>query len=417
MDNQAVPSGSVSMGKSIYVSDAGDTIANGAVRYSISNHFSLLAEAKSVASAGDSIFVHGGTHTPNTNLYVDGVTYYFLGNPTINNNQRIFNDNGVPGTCRIVGDANFSCAGGVFNFSADTEIEIECENAITTSGVAFQLIGTKGNITVNDTAKSGSGATFYIDGATEVIVNAKNITGDKTDGKVFNIQAGFSGKMVFNSDLITATGSATNLALFLWAFGALSVGEITINVSDKIQITGTGPAALGTGIMAIRPDNGKLTINGTIDGGTGFAIKDFTPVQGSSFCHNGDAYNDGTLPLVYLYDNAPSACDTILNGNYTSSNADVILCQNTGSTLYIDGKIENTKVNGGASGVRITAHTATIFNNCKIIMAPVFDGSERSVIAVAPQNIKVIHSLSTNLLLDANITSLIKAPVVDANVE
>ena len=387
----------VPLGKSLFVSSAGKTIANGAVPYDLVNHFSSMAEAKSVAQIQDTIYVYGD-QTPNTNLYKDGVTWHFLGSNIISNNQPFFNDGGVAGTCIVRGNASFTCPGGAFNFSGvGTVIDIECYKVSATSGVAFQMVNTFGVVNVADTTFAQTGAAVYVDQTSNVIFNSKTISNLKNNGVCVNVRPAFTGKLIINANLITATPTVANSMVALFTQVG-STGRTIINVSDEIKLLGSAVTS-----QAVLVGNGHIIINGNVDGGAGnaFGIEQ-TP---ELFCHNGDAYNDGSEPLVSI--TGADACILDLNGTYTSSNADVILQNNVNSKLTINGKIVNTKSDGGSAGVRISGNSETIFDNVKIIMT-VFDGSEATVDAAAAKNIKIIHSLVGNVDLDAvNITNLI----------
>jgi hypothetical protein len=396
------------VGNSLFVSSAGDTIANGATRESLLTHFSDPLEAVSVAVAGDTIFVYGN-QTPNGNLYKDGVTWEFMGNPTITNNQALFNDGGIAGKCVVRGRASFDCVGGVFNFSGvGTVLDIECENAITTTGVAAQLIDTVGTITISNTIQSSSGATIYIDLGTDVIINAKNIIGLKTNGLTLNVRSTFTGNLIINADLITATPTVAGSAVCQWAQVG-STGKTIINVTDKIQLLGSALTC-----QAVLPGNGTVIINGDIDGGSGNAWGiEQTP---ENVTHNGNAINDGTQPLVEI--SGSDACSIWLNGIYTSSNADVIVQNNVNSTLFINGRIENTNALAvSKTGIQITGNLATIIQDLVIILDGALGTPTMIDASVATKFYKNQRHLGSNFGQSLNVGNLIggNAPVIDTD--
>jgi hypothetical protein len=397
--NLIVPSGStvVELGNSLFVSSKGLTIAGGAVRDSLVDHFSSMAEAKSVAVAGDTIYVYGN-QTPNTNLYKDGVIWEFMGSPVITNNQVLFADSGVAGTCTVRGNASFNAVGGCMNFSGvGTVLDIECKDIITTSGVAIQMVNTVGTVTVRDTIQSSTGAAVYADLATDIIINAKNIHNFKNNGLTVNIRATFTGNVIINADLITATPTIANSMVCYWAQIG-STGKTTINVTDKIQLLGAAATC-----QAMLPGAGTVIVNGDIDGGVGNAWGiEQTP---ENVTHNGNAINDGSHPLVDI--SGGDACSVWLNGTYESANANVIVQNNINSNLTINGRINNTNDLAVAkSGVLVSGNLTTVFDNVVIVLDGAL-GTPVSVGASAPKDIKVYHHIGTNFAVDGNITNII----------
>jgi hypothetical protein len=398
------------LGNSLIVSSKGVTIANGAVRESVSRHFSSLIEAVSVALSGDTIYIYGGTHgTGATNLYKDGVIYDCKGNPTINATAgTMFNDNGVAGEFVMRGNAFLNNpSGGVFNFTGvQTKVDIECQN-VSSLTVCFQFEDTVGCVRVHDKVFSTAGACLYMDNASDIIFNAKFMENTKNNGITINTRGTFVGNCVVNAHNIKGTPTLANSQILLFAQVG-NTGKTTINVTDKIQLAGTALTS-----QTILTGNGEIIINGDVDGGAGnaFGIEQ-TP---ELITHNGNAYNDGTHPVVSI--TGGDVCDIFLNGKYTSSNADVIVQNNVNSTLTIDGEIYNTNALAVAkSGVLVSGNSATLFKNVKIIM-DIALGTPVSVGASVAKNIKVIHSLGSNASADANITNLIAGAIFNTDLD
>lgn len=193
----------VSLGNSLFVSSAGKTVANGAIRESLTNHFSNLEEARDAALAGDTIYVRGD-HTVTSNLAVDNVGYWFLGRPTITYNSGVaysymWGDGGVDMTINVKGDAIFlspTTDRQVIDISgANTNYNIDC----------YQIIG-------------AGGIVVFIQGGTdESAIKVENKIDNTVNGN--NIRLGGNAKGSIICPLMTNTATVgSRSTLFLRAF-------------------------------------------------------------------------------------------------------------------------------------------------------------------------------------------------------
>lgn len=386
------------LGNSLFVSSKGKTIAGGALKENITDHFSDMVEALSVAASGDTIYVYGGVHnTGVNNLQKDGVEWHFLGSPVINSTAAFaFTDGGSDETCVVRGDLTLNnTVGDGFNFTGVSSVIDINVKKIDTETVCLSLVSATGTANVTDEAHSVSAAAMYVDLAADLVINVNHFSSDKALARGINIQPTFTGDLVINSKTITATPSAGGSVLFFTQAGG--TGSVTINVSEKIELLGA------SGGEAVLCGNGNIIINGDIVANDGLAINvSQTP---ETLIHNGNAINDGTQPLISI--TGADVCTIQLNGEYTSPNANVIVQDNVNSKLIIDGVINNTNALAVAkSGVLVSANLSTLFNNVKIIM-DIALGTPTSIGASAAQDVKVIHHVGTNVAADGDITNII----------
>ena len=191
------------LGNSLFVSSAGKTVANGAIRESLTNHFSNLEEARDAALAGDTIYVRGD-HTVGSNLAKDNVGYWFLGRPTITYNSGVaysymWGDGGVDMTINVKGDAIFlspTTDRQVIDISgANTNYNIDC----------YQIIG-------------AGGIVVFIQGGTdESAIKVENKIDNTVNGN--NIRLGGNAKGSIICPLMTNTATVgSRSTLFLRAF-------------------------------------------------------------------------------------------------------------------------------------------------------------------------------------------------------
>ena len=403
-----IPSPVVELGKALIVSTKGTPVSTGAVRESWSHHFSDINEAIAASLDGDTIYVYGGNHTLTTSMVPVGknIKWRLEGEPEIRGFVTLIADNGVASTVDIKGDGVFVALSSqaIYITANDTLAHIECKSITGPGFAVVRLAGGKEGCYLdvkNTIICTGTSYTVRLELNANWTINARRIENAATSATFRNaviIRPGYIGTSTINAETIINTSNYVGRGVI--AHQGNSGSKMTINVSKIIKSNPTP----GANNIAISHNSYNLTINGDIDGNAGKAIYTTTNSAGAgaTLVHNGDAWNDGTDVLVYL-----AAASTLvkLNGTYTSSNA--IVVNHIAADLTIDGKIVNTKPDGGSTGVFVTGGNPTVFNTAKIIMT-VFDATEVAVNASAAKNIKIIHSLVGNVDLDiVNITNLI----------
>lgn len=137
------------VGNILYVSTLGKTVAGGAERNNLTDHFSSLSDARNAAQAGDTIVVNPGVYSNPGNLFKADVDYYFMPGAQVNFFGSIFT--GGVGTCNVFGKGDFTQLGAsgtpAFYFiNASTISTFEANNITVYGNVGFEL--TNGNVDI-----------------------------------------------------------------------------------------------------------------------------------------------------------------------------------------------------------------------------------------------------------------------------
>jgi len=405
------------LGNSLFVSSAGKTIANGAIRESITNHFSNLEEARDRALAGDTIYVRGD-HTVGDNLAKDNVSYWFLGRPTITYNSGtafsfMWGDDGADMTINVKGDAIFlspTANRQVIDISGvNTQYNIDCYEITSAGGVLINMLG----------------------GTDESIIRVEN----KIHNTFVNygIQIRTAGKGTIICPLITSTatsgirptvrfrGNNTNFKIIGTIKGSTFDGSEGVN-TIYIDEAGTGTLTIEGDVYAdpnidingffakstIFIPNGShtLKLKGNIFGFNKFC---FEITASSIIEHTGDMINTGTRACV----SATSTPSLIFKGIIESTGADdVIVTAQTGGILKIDGSVINSHTPGTPTvGINLgtSASYQVILGNLDIQIKDA-TATPYAISAVANKDIKVFHSVGSNVGYN-NITNLIAGTI------
>ena len=417
------------IGNFVFVNPLGNDVT--AERENFHKPFLTLNAAKNAAASGDTIYVYGGTYIEFQPLHKDGVKWNFTGKPVVNfAGSRCFSDDLTGQTeISVKGDAIFNHIGiGQFvNIQFDSIINFECYS-ITALGQQIFWLGTGTGI-INVLTKievTLVNRCIQLESNARYLINIDDIFCNSLIGGVsnaINLRSTFVGDTIINARRIRLER----------AFGSTLTtspnvsGKLTLNVSDKISFDHATPTLIQAN-QAITHLSGLLIINGNIDGGKGIAIDiqtQFPTVAPflKTLEHNGEAYNDGTQPVIFYGADAgfwAAGKSTLkLNGKYSTSN-DKTICQGgtAGNKLTVKGRVENQSQSVATAGVFIEETGTVIFEDCVIIMDNSV-GLRECISSNIPQNIKLFTSLGSNKNASANITNLIAANnlTVDAEYE
>jgi len=412
----------VALGNSLFVSSAGKTIANGAIRESITNHFSNLEEARDRALAGDTIYVRGD-HTVTSNLAKDNVSYWFLGRPTITYNSGVafsfmWGDGGVDMTINIKGDAIFlspiadrqvidiagantnydiNCheviGGGIVVFihggtdESVIRVENKIENTVSNESIRLNLVA-KGTIIcplITNTAVAGFRYTLRVrqhTGNFKIVGDLKNDTFDGTRGL----------------DTIFMDSSGTGTVNI--------IGDVYAdNNIDDDSIIGERSAIL------ISSTSYTLNLIGDVYGFNKFCFEVDAGGNSCTINHVGNQTNTGTRACVSV--DATAIPSLTFKGIIHSTGAvDVITTAQTGGVLKIEGSLINSHTPGAPTvGINLgtSASYQVILRNLDIQIKDA-TATPYAISAVANKDIKVFHSVGSNVGYN-NITNLIAGTI------
>ena len=404
------------LGNSLFVSSAGKTIANGAIRESITNHFSNLEEARDEALAGDTIYVRGD-HTVGSNLAKDNVSYWFLGRPTITYNSGVpysdmWGDGGVDMTINVKGDAIFLSPtidrqvieiGG-----ANTNYNIECYQIIGGGITVFIQGGTDESVirVANKIENNLNIDTIRLTGPSKGSIICPLITNTSVAGVRWTLYLrSFTGDFKIIGDLKNTSFDGTAGVSTIFSDGASS-GIITIEgdvyADPDVDIGGYG--TIGAIFMA----SGLYTLN-LIGNVYGFNKFCFQIITSCTISHTGNMINTGTRACV----SATSTPSLIFKGIIQSTGADdVIVTAQTGGVLKIEGSVINAHTPGTPTvGINLgtSASYQVILRNLDIQIKDA-TATPYAISASANKDIKVFHSVGSNVGYN-NITNLITGSV------
>jgi len=390
--------------------------------------FLTLNAAKTAAQAGDTIYVYGGTYNEANPLFKTGVKWHFVGQPILNlSASSVWWDNDVDEIIEITGDAvvNHIGTGQVIRIAGPNTVANINFKSVTSLGNAVILLhGGSGTINITDTLNCTLvNHSLRFDGNASYTVNINTILNSATIGVascvyVKNSALIYTGHSVVNSKLIQCDGIFSAVRMDYQNMP----GTLIVNISEKIirtDNTTIDPQSNNT-VMCL---GANLIINGDIDGQFGHAIQ-MSGNQPKTFIHNGNAINNGDLPLVGHGQGGIAFWDDnngvlTMNGNYTSSNAETVTHGGAASKLIVDGAIYNQQGVGVTKGISLTATAGPVLLNTVKIIMDLAAATPNGIGAAAARDVKIIHGVSSNAGPDGNITNLITGTtyVVDADVE
>lgn len=334
------------VGNTLFVDAVNGNDSTG-TRGDASKPFLTMSAALSASSAGDVIEVGPGTYAETTNIWKDGVSWYFRDNTVL---SVTINDGGVGGTCAIDGRGDFTSSGSqVVDLTGGSDLSIKCKRigplgftelwcavdggssvtieadhidgvasvsdglvnhtSITATGGASVIGGSDGKayIHVETSITNGYFYTVDPDGDHLIEVDCPNIFADEISSSGGTIRfmssvivaqyAGFdSGLAEFiNCDIVTLNG--IQLIDYLSNSRSLrlirsSVGSISDNGSSPIEVSGSNPVFIHleeSVIVALGSNDSITSVNPITITTYGSAINN---ALGSGITSEGDLFYD-----------------------------------------------------------------------------------------------------------------------------
>jgi len=403
--------GSTELGNSIFVSSKGKTVAGGAVRESLTDHFSSLDEAIVAAQSGDTIFSYDDQST-STNLVKSGVKYHFLGNSTITwlGAGNMIDDLGVDQNIIIKGNANFRCALSgrkvILIQGTSTHYDIEC-NSISGLSIVCDIRG--GDLSSYINAKT---SIISSPGATNWTIQIRNngmgrIVCPYIDSFATN---GIRQTVKFrdqNEDFTIIGDIYSNTFNTTYASATIDIEDIVNtntlfiegDIYQQVAVDDNSFWAKSTIIMV----RGKLNLKGNIFGQGKYCLE----IAGSNntFKQKGNMINNGARACIFGSSNA----EITFNGIMESSGAsDVVVTNQTGGFLDLNGSIINSHTPGTpTTGLNLgtSASYNVVLRTIDILISEAA-ATPFAITAASNKDIKVFHSVGSNVGYN-NITNLI----------
>lgn len=421
--------GDVLVGQTLFVSSAGKTVAAGAVRESLNNHYSNINEAIADAIAGDTIHVYGGSHVVTTNLYKDGVIWEFHGVPFVSAGfglQSMFS--GSSGTLIIKGDAVFyhgfysgGSVGKLFNFSGACNVNVDCLSIQGQGSIMIQIAGTT-LATFNvreDITKYSADYCIRLYEAPTVIFNCKTINDQNPSTTNFSsciyLENNYVGNATFNVNEIRKTSSNQFSVIRIEAIG----GKLTIN-GNITYTTSIGTSfwqqAIWVNGFTEFIHNGNLTTNAygyRIFGGNGNTLR-----------HNKGVWRciTNTLTVPNLVYGITTNNKFYLHGQYLNEGQ-------SEDVINIGGAVANLSMNGAevyqkalglpvSSGLKLQGgNVIAVLNN--VVFVSSLSGTNYCINSAVAQNIRIQQgNVASNVAANPNITNVVVGTnlIVDTNI-
>jgi len=364
--SQALPAaaGETSLGNSVFVSSQGKTVAAGAVRESLTNHFSSLTEAVAAAQSGDTVYAYG-SHAVSGNLVKQGVKYHFSGKGVISGAGDLIDDLGGAITeIYITGDASFLSLGAVkFTIKIsglNTYYHIKCYNISSTGFIAISMAGGTSDSIIDvekdvDTYNNITGG-FYV----MTVYFAGTPKGTLKVGGFIDNHAtlGSIGSAVYvdaisNSDFKIIGNIRSNFYIPISTVIIIdtSLGD-TFIIEGDIYPNPIAESFFFWGEGTIFCYRGNLTVKGDIYAGSAKAIIDIE--SSNTFIHVGNLYSDAGQPMI----KAISSPKISLKGEQIGTGSSAVLrTKQTGGYFRHSGKVTNafTSAVGSVSDLNVTA--------------------------------------------------------------
>ena len=399
------------------------------VREDFSKPFKTLNGAKNSALSGDTIYVYGGVYNETNSLQKDGVKWHFVGSPTLNLSAvNVWHDNGGAIDIQVYGNANInhvSIGQFILIQNVGTTLNVNFNSVRGLGNQIFMLDAGSGVVNVTDVVQcTSTNNCFRNNGDSNYIINVRNIINTGTVGLCNCIHAKnsglFTGHNIYNVENVKSQG--TNVFQPIRIDYATYSGKITVNCSGIIKrdsIVNTDAQSNNT-VMCL---GGNLIINGDIDGNGGLAIQ-ISGNQPKTLIHNGNAFNNGTLPVlgygvdpVAFWNNANS--NVTLNGLYTSINDNTLTVGGANAKTFVNGKIINSSAGIPTSGINIDATNGELIIESLVIVLTNPITTALCVTSSVANNIKIFRTFGSNVNASPNISNIIAGTslVIDTDYE
>lgn len=299
----------------------------------LANKYQTIAAALAAAQPGDVVIVYPGDYVENTNLYANGVTYYFYpdANVTSNNATGIFTALAAEEFCNVFGKGNFTNTNGpVVGFTNGVQSTLYLE--------AFDLIAQTNPINmtdgfiearVHDITSNANAAINMSNSASldnNLLVYARNIRSNSaaSGNPVLNFIGngnGASGQYKIVAERIFTSPNSANKILLVTADNAVDVGTRLKVVAEEfvpLFLAGVEPLVdvlTATNIKVEMHGNMTVLAPSTRGGLRFFAIANII-----DFLYKGNI----TVDVAPVLDLTIATTKVTLDGVFTSNNPDAI---------------------------------------------------------------------------------------------
>lgn len=375
---------------------------------SLVNKYQTINAAVAAAGSGDVIVVYPGTYNGTTNMYKDGVTFYFYPGANVVGAGVLFAPPAAAQTCKVYGSGNFTSTGtSVLGSNVQATFYMEAydivgeRNTIEVRQGFIEVHGhniisnTTGAINIQDSAVAGNRA----------IVTANDIqsfTGNAGNNPTINVVTGGPGyqgyfRIVANRILGTPNGTAEVISMDNYIVPGGATIEIIANTIEAVNTGGSSPVAaffwhnntktiIKADIITVGSRPGIITY-GNNTGSEIIVDGNITSVSGD--CLNIDGTGTGDIVRH--------------NGTLKSTGAAQVVTLGGSSTkLYLNGVCQNTFATGIGINKTVPSPTAELIVNDLTVIT----NAGASYNAPAPDTIIVRHSSASNVAA-TNITNAI----------
>jgi len=322
-----------------------------AVKYNLLHPYGTIAQARTVATFGDTIIVFPGSYLENLNLFKNGISYYFYPEAVVESTAAVPLFGPIAGEkCEVYGHGDFRniSIGGVVNSTAQGTLIMECNNIFAVSNPISTNDGFI-DIKCYDIVCDNNAAINFLDSAFGVgdnylLIKCNSILSNSFSGNNPTINngtggPGYDGRVHIEADKIYGSPNSDNRILFADNFVvpfARTTVEILCNEFVITDLTGSREV-----LEFIFTDNTKWIIKGnlTIPSGNRVGLITNFPNNNSEIIFDGEITTDLGDAATLVGSNGIVR----LNGKFKSNGTQTILVASIPSKVYLDGEIINTE--------------------------------------------------------------------------
>lgn len=364
-----------------------------AEKNSLEKKYKSISAAQAAALAGETIIVFPGSYVEGF-LGKNGINYAFPFGATV---DARWQDAFGGMSYNVTGFADMVSSIAVLQISFPSLINFQCRS-MTCNSLGFQAIFAGNSSQVNaevwgDITNTIGDAVMTTDGS--ATVRANRIIGQNRACIIISGTSSTNRQIIYANELISNSASG----IVTWSAGGYQ--EIhTKKITRNGVVAGTGAVHIQPNIFPSVP---VVNIRGDIqdNGDTAILISN---ASGNLNCY-GNISGNGNISVTGASAQAKINGDVII-----TKDAGVISM--SGGTVEVKGKLKNLSNTANAHGVVINGGTP-VLNRAVIVTT---NAGTNSLFASAPRN-AIVYTGFANKAKHANVTTLVGALVVDANVQ
>lgn len=377
-------------GREIYVDSVYGNDGTGAYE-TPSLPFLTIAGAQSIAVSGDRIVVRPGNYT-DSNLGVDGVNYHFEDGAILTSTGNCFTDSSVN---------SFSVTGlGSFFSGASVVLTTGATN------VYFEALRAEGTGVGSRTIWAFNGGTIVANIKTDLVLSGQEqVIRTNNSASVY----AFCNRMIGAGGLIQAEGFEVICFAKEYIYNAVGNGYIGVSCNTgRVEMLGGNYYSNGAGLYGLPSivitATGSIKVHGDIistctDGTFSMSSSAYADFYGKINMLGDITINSGIVNFFNSITQNPGSLDVIIH--------------NGGKTI-VHSLVYNSNLGAGSRCINVSAAGLILKQSASLWVNSIL---AESVFAAAAQNIITYPGAVANVAINVNVTELVSALLIDANVD